>query len=258
MESDYSNGRVNRPLCRRDDYRARYKRNRRIVFLPPSLPRIVFPGKWNRKSGDRERSPYVSVLRGSKGEVKLMELMFSERGVAFLGRVGHLGWIFELDGRFWQRGRVRHHSDREAYTLPSDLVPSWHPKSRRFPLVARQRGRGECTWANRLGVRKLQLIEALLLSPLPSPPRLDQSTSFPPKYGRLKSVSPWKIFSIPPPPFFHEAERRKKRERGREREFRLKAASSGRKISTSSDEFFSDYRFSTSPSFFPIRTDLRV
>lgn len=151
-------------------------------------------------------------------EVKLMELMFSERGVAFLGRVGHLGWIFELDGRFWQRGRVRHHSDREAYTLPSDLVPSWHPKSRRFPLVARQRGRGECTWANRLGVRKLQLIEALLLSPLPSPPRLDQSTSFPPKYGRLKSVSPWKIFSIPPPPFFHEAERRRDRERegGRE------------------------------------------
>lgn len=121
------------------------KWNRRVVFLPPSLPRIVFPGKWNRKSGDRERSPYVSVLRGSKGEVKLMELMFSERGVAFLGRVGHLGWIFELDGRFWQRGRVRHHSDREAYTLPSDLVPSWHPKSRRFPLVARQRGRGECT-----------------------------------------------------------------------------------------------------------------
>lgn len=170
MESDYSNGRVNRPLCRRDDYRARYKRNRRVVFLPSSLPRIVFPGKWNRKSGDRERSPYVSVLRGSKGEVKLMELMFSERGVAFLGRVGHLGWIFELDGRFWQRGRVRHHSDREAYTLPSDLVPSWHPKSRRFPLVARQRGRGECTWANRLGVRKLQLIEALLLFPLPLSP----------------------------------------------------------------------------------------
>lgn len=69
MENDYSNGRVNRPLCRRDDYRVRYKRNRRVVFLPPSLPRIVFPGKWNRKSGDRERSPYVSVLRGRGSKI---------------------------------------------------------------------------------------------------------------------------------------------------------------------------------------------
>ena len=93
-------------------------------------------------------------------------LCISERGVAVLGRVSHIRWILQFDGRFRQRDRVRHHPDREAYTLASDLVPPWHPKSRCFPLVARQRGRGECTQTNRLGVGKLQAGQSLLSSSL--------------------------------------------------------------------------------------------
>ena len=168
--------------------------------------------------------------------------MFSERGVAFVGRVGHLGWIFELDGRFWQRGRVRHHPDREAYTLPSDLVPSWHPKSRRFPLVARQRGRGECTWADRLGVRKLQPDRSPSSSSL-SLPLVNRRVS---RQSTIKSRAKYSrslllLFST----------RQKETER-------ISLKSRSFRTENIGDEFFPDYRFFTLPSFLPIRTDPRV
>lgn len=258
MESDYSNGRVNRSLCRRNDYRARYKRNRRVVFLPPSLPRIVFPGKWNRKSGDRERSPYVSVLRGRGSKINGIN-------------------VFRARSRFPRKGRpprVDLRARRKILAARSRATSLWSRglyapiRSGSF-LASKEQALSTCCKAKRKGwvhlsesIRRKKIATDRSPSPLPSSlsplPLVStnrqvfrQSTVDSKAYRRGRySRSLLLHFSM--------AERRKKRERKREREFRLKAASSGRKISTSSDEFFSDYRFSTSPSFFPIRTDLRV
>lgn len=240
-----------------DDYRTRYKRNRRVVFLPPSLPRIVFPGKWNRKSGDRERSPYVSVLRGRGSKINGIN-------------------VFRARSRFPRKGRpprVDLRARRKILAARSRATSLWSRglyapiRSGSF-LASKEQALSTCCKAKRKGwvhlsesIRRKKIATDRSPSPLPS--SLSPSSRPIDKFS-AKARSAQKRIAVedildPSSSIFPRGRKKKRqRERGREREFRLKAAFSGRKISTSSDEFFSDYRFSTSPSFFPIRTDLRV
>lgn len=164
--------------------------------IPPSQE-SCFQGKWNRKS--------MAIARRRSSE--------DEKG----SKINGIN-VFRARSRFRRKGRpprVDLRARRKILAARSRATSPWSRglyapiRSGSF-LASKEQALSTCCKAKRKGwvhlsgsIRRKKIAtwsKPFFLLPL-SPSR--QSTSFPPKHDQ----KPRKIFSIPPPPFFHETER---------------------------------------------------